>query len=267
MFIFGLYFKIKTTNCVHQIYSGNSRILFSTFLILSSLIFSVPAFSQKIGFGPKLGGNLSFFRGDFPESGMRLPKFGYTFGGYLSVKGKKTKRWQFEMNILYTRRGHNANFLNTINLKENDPIPSLKDELTYNIGYIEIPLLFKYMLNKGGAIRPYLLFGPVYSGLLHADIKNQVNGKDFDAKDFVGRDDLGIMVGWGIQNFIIDRWYHLDIRYYHGFINISESLTNDLRPWQGTQSAAVQTISEYRNSTFTVTLGVGLETSETFFLR
>jgi hypothetical protein len=248
---------------VHQISSGNSKVLFYTVLIITYFLISNSTFGQKIGFGPKLGANMSFFRGDFPLSGMRLPKFGYTFGGYMSVKGKKKKVWQFEMDILYTRRGHNANFLNI----NKDPIPEIKDELSYTIGYIEIPMLFKYMLNKGGVIRPYLLFGPVYSGILHADIKDKVSGKDFDAKDFVARDDFGFMIGWGIQNFIIDRWYHLDIRYYHGFVDISEFLKNDLRPWQAKQSADDQTISPYRNSTFTITLGIGLETSETFFLR
>jgi hypothetical protein len=267
MFIFGFNLKISITNRVHQISYGNSRVLYSIFLIVTFFFVSNISFGQKVGFGPKLGANLSFFRGNFPESGMRLPKFGYTFGGYMSVKGKKNKRWQFEMDILYTRRGHNAKFLNTINLNVGDPFPLLKDELTYTIGYIEIPMLFKYMLNKGGVIRPYLLFGPVYSGLLHADIKDNVSGRDFDARDFVARDDLGFMIGWGIQNFIIDRWYHLDIRYYHGFVNISEFLRNDLRPYQSIGITDNQTISPYRHSTFTITLGVGLETSETFFLR
>jgi hypothetical protein len=120
---------------VHQISSGNSKVLFYTVLIITYFLISNSTFGQKIGFGPKLGANMSFFRGDFPLSGMRLPKFGYTFGGYMSVKGKKKKVWQFEMDILYTRRGHNANFLNI----NKDPIPEIKDELSYTIGYIEIP--------------------------------------------------------------------------------------------------------------------------------
>ena len=251
---------------MYQSYSGKSKVLFSTFLIVNCLLFSIPSFSQKIGFGPKLGGNLSFFRGDFPESGMRLPKLGYTFGGYMSIKGKKNKRWQFELDVLYTRRGHKANFLNTINLKENEPIPDLKTELSYSTSYIEIPMLFKYMLNRGGTIRPYLLFGPTYAGILTGDYEK--DGKKSDVRDFLNRDDLGFTLGWGIQNFILDRWYHLDVRYYHGFFDISEFLQNDLTPYFGTQTqSAAPIISEYRNSTFTITLGVGLEKSETFFLR
>jgi hypothetical protein len=126
------------------------------------------------------------------------------------------------------------------------------------------------MLNRGGVIRPYLLFGPVYSGLLNAKFTDKSFGNDrsYEVRDYLNRDDLGLMVGWGIQNFILDRWYHLDIRLYHGFINNSEFLQNDLTPWFGSQSsAAAPIISKYRSSTFTITLGVGLERSETFFLR
>ena len=262
------FFYKKTS--VRQTLPIRSRHFFYILLILSAILLHQTGYGQKVGYGPKLGAGASFFRGDFPISGMRLPKFGYSFGGYLSIKGKKNKKWQFEMNLLYTKRGNNSNFTNTINLKENDPYPAFKNEFTYNIGYLEIPLLFKYMLNKGGMVRPYLIFGPVYSGLINATFTNNTlgNKKELDAKDYLNRDDFGIMLGWGIQNFILDRWYHLDIRYYHGFINHSEFLQNDLIPWRGTASnTAAPIISEYRNSTITITLGVGLELSETFFLR
>jgi hypothetical protein len=60
-----------------------------------------------------------------------------------------------------SRLAHHANY------------PTEKDKYTYNVGYLEIPLLFRYMLNRGGVIRPYLLFGPVYSGLLNAKFTGQ----------------------------------------------------------------------------------------------
>ena len=256
---------------MHQIFSFSLRAYFSIVLFALFITVSNSGFSQKLGFGPKLGVNASIFRGDFPEKGMRQPKIGFSAGGYLLVKGKKNKNWQFEANILYTIRGQKANFYNTINLDLNDPYPVEKSNYSYNIGYLEIPLLFRYMLNRGGVIRPYLLFGPVYSGLLNAKFTDKSFGNDrsYEVRDYLNRDDLGLMVGWGIQNFILDRWYHLDIRLYHGFINTSQYIQNDLRPClnciQSVRSGEV--ISEYRNSSVTITIGVGLETSETFFLR
>jgi hypothetical protein len=257
---------------VHQIFSFSLRAYFSIVLFALFITVSNSGFSQRLGFGPKLGVNASVFRGDFPEKGMRQPKIGFSAGGYLLVKGKKNKNWQFEADVLYTTRGHKANFYNTITLDPNAPYPVEKDKYTYNIGYLEIPLLFRYMLNRGGVIRPYLLFGPVYSGLLNAKFTGQTllkNKKGDDVIDYLNRDDLGLMVGWGIQNFILDRWYHLDIRLYHGFINNSQYIQNDLYPCysciQSLRSSEV--ISKYRNSSVTITIGVGLETSETFFLR
>jgi len=255
---------------VHQIFSFSLRAYFSIVLFALFITVSNSGFSQKLGFGPKLGVNASVFRGNFPEKGMRQPKIGFSAGGYLLVKAKKNKNWQFEANILYTTRGHKANYYNIF--KNPDIYPDEKSNYSYNISYLEIPLLFRYMLNRGGVIRPYLLFGPVYSGLLNAKFTGQTllkNKKGDDVIDYLNRDDLGLMVGWGIQNFILDRWYHLDIRLYHGFINTSQYIQNDLRPClnciQSVRSGEV--ISEYRNSSVTITIGVGLETSETFFLR
>lgn len=211
----------------------------------------------KIGFGPKGGPNISFFRGNFPIRGMREPIIGLTAGGYLMIRSQSQKRWQFEANVLYTTRGHKATFLRETNKGE------LKTELSYQTGYIEIPLLLKYMLNKGGMTRPYIFFGPVYSGLIHAKFTDQITRKEENAFEWISRDDFGLMVGWGITSFFIDRWYHLDIRLFNGFFDVSDNLANDLYPFLN----PFQERASYYNTTLSLTLGVGLERSETFFLR
>lgn len=209
-----------------------------------------------------MGGNISVFRGDMRADGMRKPHFGFSGGAFFMVRSQKQKRWQFEANVLYTTRGNNSEFFRTI-----DQDPDNDDEkfkFGYNIGYIEIPLLMKYMLNKGGMTRPYLFFGPVYSGLLHAKQVNKATSREVNAFEWITRDDFGLMVGWGITSFFVDRWYHLDIRLYNGFIDISDNLANDIRKFEDSRN---QVRAEYYNTTLSITLGVGLERSETFFLR
>ncbi len=218
--------------------------------------------AQRVGFGPKVGPNVSLFRGDFPASGMQGPRFGITAGGYANFRFKQTPQFQLQVEFLYTQRGHTADFLNTIT---NDSPNPPKENLKYAFSYIEVPILLKYMLNRKGMVRPYLFGGPAYSGILSAALTDESSKKSFNVKESIKRDDLGLMLGWGISTFIIDRWYHIDIRYYHGILDSSEDLTNDLKPYNPNSKG--QIISEYRNSTLSITLGVGIERREAFFLK
>ena len=240
------------TRLARPLYAYGLALLF-TFLLSTGQ----SAYGQKIGFGPKLGANVSFFRGDMEIEGMRGMHFGYTVGGYVNIKSPKNKKWQFEANLLYTTRGNNAEFYNYIVFPSTD----VRTKLKYNLGYIEVPLVFKYMLNKGGTTRPFLSFGLTYGGLIFANLER--DGRDINAFDYIKRDDFGINLGWGITSFFIDRWYTLDIRYYHALTNLSDNICNDLNPFHNNQ----QTINDYYNSTLSITLAVGLERSETFFLR
>ena len=224
--------------------------------------------SQRIGFGPKIGGNASFFRGDLPVSGMRGLKLGYSIGGYLNIKFEKNKRWQVDINAMYTTRGNHSKFFNTIDLDDNND--AYETEYKYSIGYLEFPILFKYMLNKSGVTRPFFMFGPTYSGIMNAsvtdlNVSNSGKEKKLNAKDWIKRDDFGLTVGYGIQWFFINHWYHVDIRYYHGFINVSDNLTNDLKPF--ISGFSTQVISPYYNSTISITMGVSLERPNNYFLK
>jgi hypothetical protein len=247
---------------VFQIFLSQFRKDQKLFFIIYLLIGISPVFSQRVGFGPKVGANMSIFRGDFPVDGMWGPKFGLTGGGYLNFKFKTAKQFQLQIELLYTMRGNNADFLDSFTNPDKDPF-AIKN--SYAMSYIEVPILFKYMLNKSGMTRPYLFGGPVYSGLMSADFTDEIRGAEENVKDAIKRDDFGLMLGWGISTFIIDRWYHLDVRYYHGFLNSSEFLTNNLNVYRPGFDG--QKISEYRNSTISIMLGVGIERRETFFLR
>lgn len=212
-------------------------------------------------YGPKFGGNVSMFRGQFPYKGQKGPHFGYTFGGFLNFKSLKNKKFQFEINFLYTRRGNNAKYKY---IDPEDTNSFQEKRVRFRLGYIEIPLLFKLMLNKGGTIRPYLFAGPVYSGLIGAKQKTITDRTlEYNARNWFKKDDFGLMIGWGLTNFIIDRWYTIDIRYYHGFLNQSDNVVGE-NMYEFTNQNKYKDIVKIRNSTLSVTLMVGLN-RQTFF--
>lgn len=193
---------------------------------------------------------------------MRGIKPGFTFGGYMSMKFPKQRKWQLEVDLLYTTRGNHSKFYNTADdILSND---DFEENIKYNIRYIEIPILFKYMLNRGGVSRPYFIFGPTYCGILGAKLIQPT--KTLDVISSIKRDDFGLTVGWGITGFLINHWYHLDLRYYHGFINLSDNLTNYMKPFVEGNYVG-QVINNYHNSTLSLTFGMSLERPEQYFLK
>jgi Outer membrane protein beta-barrel domain len=229
--------------------------------------FTIESSAQiKMEYGPKFGPNLSILRGDRPFDGMKKPKFGFSAGGFLSVRSAKHRRFQFEINLLYTQRGNNADYFN---------IEAQESELkSFSVGYLEVPIIFKGMLNGGGMVRPYVFGGPDYAGILHSTFKN--GSKKTDGREYVSRDDLGILIGAGVTWFFLDRWYFADARYYHGIVNISESITKNLNPYditlkdrdpiRGKFENNLQ-IGSYFNSTFTLTFGVSLARQSAFMMK
>jgi hypothetical protein len=237
-------------------------------LLFIFLIGGFQSNAQKVGFGPKFGPNVSLLRGDFQVDGMQKPKFGFSAGGFMNVKWMDLKKFQLEVDLLYTMRGHRSEFFNTVGLDPDVQGPDLKSKYNYNLGYLEVPIIFKLMLNRGGMKRPYLFGGVTYAGILHSTFENGNSGKKTNALDFIKRDDLGINLGYGYTWFFIDRWYHFDIRYFHGLINSSDFIWDDLQPVQiAGNNRPANNINEFRNSTLSITFGVGLERSVTNFLR
>ena len=235
---------------------SKARYWFCFFVLFWSVSHQVGA-QLKVDFGPKAGVNASLFRGDFEFEGMARPKFGFTAGGFLNVRSAKKKNFQFEADVLFTIRGNNSEYLNLVT--------DLQESKTYTMGYLEFPLLFKYMFNMGGTSRPYIMAGPTYSGMMFAS--QQVEGqKSEDVLKSIGLDDFGFTVGGGFTWFFLDRWYFLDIRYFHGFANISENLNKNLDPYDDRIEFDVNkkdeelftNIGKYYHSSLYITFAVSL---------
>ncbi len=233
-----------------------ARNWFCFFMLLFGFSHEMQA-QLKVDWGPKAGVNVSRFRGDFEFEGMARPKFGFTAGGFLNVRSTKKKNFQFEADILFTIRGNSSEYLNLTT--------GAQESKTYTLGYLEFPLLFKYMFNMGGTSRPYIMAGPTYSGMMFA--RQQAEGQQSeDVLSYNALDDFGLTIGSGFTWFFLNRWYFIDIRYFHGFINISENLNKNLDPYDDRIKFDVNKndkelftkIGNYHNSSLYITFAVSL---------
>ena len=214
----------------------------------------------KIDYGPKAGPNVSVLRGIRPFEGMRKPVVGICAGGFFNVRALKS-RFQFEMDLLFTMRGNKADYLN---------LNSEQDETkSINVSYLEVPILLKYLIGNGKSMRASLFAGPAYAGILRATYNNG-NIKNRITND-IKRDDLGIIAGAGLTWFYLDRWYFLDVRYFHGFINTSDLITKNMDVFNPNLPREIteldpfkKEIANYYNSTLSVTFGVSLSRQVNF---
>ena len=217
----------------------------------------------RIDYGPKAGPSASIFRGNMPFKGMARPKLGFTGGAFINVRSVKSKMFQFEANILFTLRGNRADYINSELASLN--YLDLNELKTYSVSYLEVPLIFKAMLNRGGMVRPYVFGGPDYAGILGAKFKG-AGGKSQDVRNDVTRDDFGVILGGGVCWFFLDRWYFLDLRYYHGLINASDRFNENLDPYNyriefdalRNNIPIFKNNGTFYNSTLSLTFGVSL---------
>jgi hypothetical protein len=236
------------------------------FVFVSLALFTGIANAQlKFDYGPKAGPNLSFFRGQMPFRDMVKPKYGLGVGGFFNMRSTKAKLFQFEANVMFSLRGNKSEYTNLDMLEKNEKIAS--ESKNYTLGYLEFPLLCKVMLSMNENVRPYILAGPTYSGIVYSKfVGNGLELKDDDFRKFLERDDFGITAGSGICWFYLDRWYFLDLRYFHGIRNLSQNLTQNLDPYNDNVKfdeyrkdlPVFNKIAQIYNSTIMLSFGVSL---------
>jgi hypothetical protein len=91
---------------------------------------------------------------------------------------------------------------------------------TYN--YLQIPVLLRAHLVRGGSTRPFLLAGPVVGFLMSAHHKDYFNGElddDTDATEYHSSTDFGAAFGAGTDFMVKKLKLFVDIRYYLGLSN------------------------------------------------
>ena len=234
------------------------------------------SFAQlRADYGPKVGPNVSIFRSnmffgnEMPFDGMVKPKFGFSLGAFLNLRFAKARSFQFEANIMYTTRGNRSDYINfeiaDDAVQRGGNISEANQIKSFRVSYLEFPLLFKYSGFSKGNIRPFLMAGPTYSGIWSAKYTaNTLEAKD--VKNDLYRDDFGVTLGGGVSWFYLDRWYFLDLRYFHGIINASDRFNENLDPYNYLLEAdeirknipSLKNNGNFFNSTLSVTFGVSL---------
>lgn len=133
------------------------------FILYFFLIFYLGK-AQEIDFGPKIGVNFENF-GDLEQYENQL---GFVGGAFLSIK---FKRFSIQPELLYSQQGTEFDFT------------------AFDLGYINLPLIFKFKLVGGLNFQLGPQFGLLVNNSIPESIATAYNTGDFDTAGNIG---LGI---------------------------------------------------------------------------
>jgi long-subunit fatty acid transport protein len=134
-------------------------------ILISFMMCSVFAFSQKIKYGAKFGLNLSNLIGDYPSAiNEHNSKIGINIGGFAQYE--INEKFILQPELLFSTQG------NTYGFKNYYGGGSYYEGANYNIklNYLNLPIIFKYKVAKKISIE----FGPQIGYLMSAKTKIDV---------------------------------------------------------------------------------------------
>lgn len=147
--------------------------------------------------GIKGGLNFSSIQGD--NSSESNSKIGFNLGllGHVHI----SKQFALQPEIVYSLQGAESR--------------SGGNDLSLNLNYVNIPMLFQYMFNNGFRLEA----GPQL-GIL-ASAKSEINNSSTNQKANFKSTDLSLVVG--VSYVKPATGFGFDLRYNHGFTNINET--------------------------------------------
>ncbi|WP_460974210.1 porin family protein [Spirosoma knui] len=214
------------------------RPFITAFFLFSFCVSSVFA-QQRFSAGPRVGLNLSTFRGDV--NGYKLTP-GLAAGAFLMYSS--LNHFGISADVLYSQRGGKFEGVDPGNV----PV-----EFKQHVNYLEIPVALRYFLTLNGRFRPNLFLGPSLAIPLSAKVtKQKINGfsqPDIDNSSAFKNLDLGLLAGFQLNwpGFGERQRFLIDARYTFGLADITS---------QPIYRGGVGQQSIY-NSTVTLTLGYG----------
>jgi hypothetical protein len=172
----------------------------------------------KVGF--KIGVNNADFHGeDIKETEQRLgedvkSKWGLCAGGFVRFNISKTFAIQPE--VLYTEKG--AIF--------EQIFPVGTERWEFNLSYLEVPVLVKFMIPTPGRVKPNLYAGPALAIKLSYKFKAEGGGETVE-DDIEGMKDtdFGIIVGAGVDFGKL----MVDVRYVLGLTTTFDDAEDDVK--------------------------------------
>jgi hypothetical protein len=213
------------------------------FFLLFLFISSPSIFCQKIDLGFKGGiGKSEFLYEAIAETPSAYfdtnPISSYSAGVTANIKIKGILNLQPE--ILYRTKGVKFNFYHSLSRYD------ASNTWTYNLSYLEIPILMKLSFFEDANINPYLLLGPSFNFLLGAKLKTSYVipeiGNDLDRKRGFDTFDLGLIPGAGVEYKYNAGAVSFEVRYEYGY----DYINNEYLDFDGS----------IRNSDFSIYLGL-----------
>jgi hypothetical protein len=166
--------------------------------IILALLLATSAFAQGISFGVKGGVNYTSLSGDDVPDGLGW-KLG--FGGGVVAALNVMDMFVIQPEVLYTMKGGE------------DP----DEEYSFDLTYVEVPVLLKYSVPMEGMISPNFFVGPSLGILMSAEFAEE------DVKDDLKTMDFGVVVGAGVDFDMGTGKVTLDGRYTLGLMSIDDS--------------------------------------------
>ncbi len=178
------------------------------------------SFAKGIEVGFKIGVNKADWHGeDIKETEQRLgedveSKWGLCAGGFVRFNISKTFAIQPE--VLYTEKG--------AKLEQIFPVGTERWE--FNLSYLEVPVLVKFMIPTPGGVKPNLYAGPALAIKLSYKFKAEGGGVTVE-EDIEGMKDtdFGIIVGAGVD---IGKLM-VDVRYVLGLTTTFDDAEDDVK--------------------------------------
>lgn len=182
---------------------------FFTLLFVLS-VFSMISFAQMQA-GLKAGVNISNLSGD--DAGSPDSKTGFAFGGFFMYQF--SPMFAIQPEAYYTMKG----------ATEKMDFSGTTVDLTYTLDYIEIPVLFKFLIPiQGSGVRPAIFAGPFLGINTTAKVKAEFDGQsqEEDLTDTKSTE-FGLQFGGGIGFPVGKGELGVDLRYILGLSTIDDS--------------------------------------------
>jgi hypothetical protein len=221
--------------------------------IMLMMLSACSALGQEVtqgltGKGVKIGINLAKLTGDDVPVDAKM-KMGIVGGAFITYNLSPSIAIQPE--LLYTMKGTKWDIDETVS--EDGIQVKLTGTDKYNLTYVQVPILVKFMIPTEGNIKPNLFAGPAIGFLLSAKNKTKVTGTaegvsatidtDVDIKDYVKSTDFSLVFGAGAGFVMGNGMITVDARYDLGLSSIMKEETDEETHTTSTPKVKTSTIS------------------------
>ena len=167
-------------------------------LLVLAMVAAAPAAAaaQGVGFGGKVGVNLTSIVFERDDTLKGDPKSGLVAGGFVTLPFIAHLR--LEVDVLWSER-----------------VAEFEGTVTDKLGYVEIPMLARLGVYQSGGWRAFVV-GGVSAALLQRATET-VSDTEADIKSAVKSQEYSAVIGGQFQ---IGRRWLADVRYLYGFTNV-----------------------------------------------